>query len=151
VNPELKSKLILATVCLGLGAIAGYELVPTRVEYKEKVVEKIVTQTETKKDRDLVRVKETRPDGTTITRTEIKDRTETNSSSATTKVAETSKTTERRTPVNLSLLAGKPLGNIVNAEYTFGLHASKQLLGPLSLGVWGTTDKTIGLSLGVSL
>jgi uncharacterized protein YejL (UPF0352 family) len=116
VNPELKSKLILATVCLGLGAIAGYELVPTRVEYKEKVVEKIVTQTETKKDRDLVRVKET-----------------------------------RRTPVNLSLLAGKPLGNIVNAEYTFGLHASKQLLGPLSLGVWGTTDKTIGLSLGVSL
>ena len=50
--------------------------------------------------------------------------------------------------INIALLSGYNVLHPVGVEY--GLSVSKQLLGPINVGVFGLTGGTIGVSLGMS-
>jgi hypothetical protein len=136
--------LTIAAVALIVGAAGAYGLMPKKVEIKEKIVQVKVSDTERTRDRDVVRVREKRPDGTEVVRTEIKDRTTESSQTEERSESEKSKVVERGSGLAVYGLVKGPLGA---PEY--GAMVSKKLLGPLSLGAFGFTDRTYGLSIGL--
>ena len=92
-------------------------------------------------------IKVTKPDGTITETTTTKTESET--------VTNTNNKTEtivqgKKSSLNLSALAGinvtNPSGGII-----FGGHISKQILGPISIGVFGLSNGTAGLSVGIQL
>lgn len=58
---------------------------------------------------------------------------------------EKTKLNAARSKVNLSALVGTDLYKPV-----YGGHISKELLGPISVGAWGLTNATFGVSIGVN-
>ncbi len=50
--------------------------------------------------------------------------------------------------VNISLLAGVSKGSTVN-PLIFGASVTKPILGPITVGIWGFTDLSCGVSIGV--
>ena len=50
--------------------------------------------------------------------------------------------------VNISLLAGVSKGSTLN-PLIFGASVSKPILGPITVGIWGFTDLSCGVSIGV--
>lgn len=86
------------------------------------------------------------PDGTQITKT-VTDTT-TTSQKDKSKEIDTKKVIEAIEPkVNVNVLMGYNRNNL--HELIIGAHVSKQLLGPVSFGVWATTEKSFGVSVGL--
>ena len=50
--------------------------------------------------------------------------------------------------LQVSALVGTSLTNL--GQPTYGLAASKQVIGPFSVGVWGFTDSRFGISISIS-
>lgn len=114
-----------ALVIFLVGGALGYYMMPKKeiVRVVEKQVDRVVTVIK-------------KPDGTvekiTVDKSKIisEDRTKVNVG---------------RSKVNLSLLGGTDFSRPV-----YGLHVSKELIGPISVGLFGLTNKTVGLSLGIN-
>lgn len=160
---------VLAKVLIGIGLCvllfaAGRYSAPTRVITETKIVtvEKKVTDTKTKTDIDQHKKTEIvtirHPDGTVETHTIITDDrqiakgTDTKTKEETSKSSDTKKEVVRSSdPVTIALLAGTklPLGPL--SQPVYGVCVSKPVLGPIAVGVWGMNDRTVGLSLGISL
>lgn len=113
----------------------------------EKVVTRTVTVEveKTKSKQDSTTIKVTKPDGTITETTTTKTETET--------VTNTNNKTEtivqnKKSALNVNALAGinvtNPAGGII-----FGGHISKQIFGPVSIGVFGLSNGTAGLSVGL--
>lgn len=141
----MKNKLIVISIILLMGIAIGRFLSPdkvkteTRVVEVEKIVEKVVRQTVTILEK---------PDGTkeTVIVTDSNTSSKTNEQS-TNAIKEVTGSKDR---INVSVLAGSsfPL-NLSSPIY--GLSANKNILGPISAGVWGLSNKTFGVSLGLNL
>ena len=133
-------KYIIALVIL-IGAFAlGRFTVPTKtvtVEVEHKVED-------THNNTDTIIVEEVKPDGSKITRTEIKSKTDTKIVSD----IKNSTTVQKTSPLNISALAG--IDVIHPTGLIFGGHVSKQILGPVSIGIFGLSNGTAGLSVGLS-
>lgn len=61
--------------------------------------------------------------------------------------SKTSESTSVRSKYSVSALVGTSTSAL---SPVYGVHASKELIGPIQLGVWGTTDGKVGLSVGLS-
>lgn len=146
---SLKRNAVLIGVALG-GAMGGYWFAPQKIKIEERIVEKKVVQTVKDQDKNVVRVREKRPDGTVVTRTEVNTKTTERSKTDESREQEKTKTVQRGASMNLSLLAGKRLDDLSQPP-VYGVAVSRAVLGPISLGLWGLTDKTVGVSLGVQL
>lgn len=154
---------------LAIGAAVGRYTVPTKVVTKieEKIVEKEVIKTkentvrETNKNRELVVTETVLPDGTRkiekhyINRDEIRDtaeRTNLTTTSRDTELHSSTVTTSENANWNISALAtpSHTKDDILSGSLSYGLHVQRRVLGPFSVGAFGLTNKTYGVSIGGS-
>jgi hypothetical protein len=129
--------LLLLVVCFYLGRYTA----PTKVETKTVAVEVEKVKT----NQNVVIVEKINKDGSRVKITQSSSQTYKNTETS----VKNSKVVENKPSVNIHAMAGldvlNPKGVVV------GVHANKQILGPISLGVFGFTNNVIGLSLGMSL
>lgn len=160
-----KTKIAVALVAL-IGAFgAGWYMTPTKtvIKTETKIVEKIVEKEKesvdkTKKNDKVVIVVETvYPDGRRVKETKIVDKgsivvnidKERDSTKDSTTETTTEKTVERaQASLSVSALAAKDVTNLTGAP-AFGAYVSKRVLGPFTVGAFGLSSGTIGVSLGV--
>lgn len=157
--------LIAAGVILLSGYAIGRYTVPAKVV--TKTVTQTVTQVVTKtvevdktdyyKNKILIETVTTKPDGTVIRKREFIDKsiinhddqtdtnTASNSSSSTTNESSKTYSSEKG---SVNALVARNLHHL--SEDIYGLQVSKKLIGPFSVGAFGLTDETLGLSLGVN-
>ena len=131
-----KIKIVVVIIVVAIAFLAGQKSVPEKTKTVE--VEKVVTVVEHK----VITIKEN-PDGskeTTITTDKKTD-------------SKTDKTAEEKTSIksktNISLLVGtsSPLSTL---DTVYGISANKELIGPVTVGAWVLTNKSIGLSIGLN-
>lgn len=170
----IKNKtLLFVGLALLLGFSFGRWAAPTKIEYKKEIVttEKKSTDTEDKKNTDLERNKKmrkiiveiVRPDGTKETTTRYVENTETKKSTdqltktkeeyeKETKEIETKIVENAKSTVHLSALAGHDVTKLTMPQKpSYGGHIQKNILGPITAGLFGLTNGTCGVSLGLSL
>lgn len=159
-------KIIIAGLVILLGGVAiGRYTLPAKVVTKTET--QIVTQVVTKtvevdktdyhKNKVLVETVTTKPDGTVVRKREFLDKseivkddrtnTDTNSNSSTTTHTESSKT-YANDKGSVRALVARNMDHI--SEDIYGVGVEKKILGPFTLGAFGLTDKTLGLSLGMT-
>lgn len=152
-----KTKIIIAVAILAATFIAGRYSRPAKIVTQVKTVE-VEKKTDTSNQ-----TADTHKDET-ITTTENKDGTKTildhivedaGSHTYTTGTDNINQTTEstktvtnNSSSIHLAFLAGTTTSNIGLMNY--GGYASKQVLGPFSLGVWGLSIGAGGLAIGVN-
>lgn len=132
---------IAVIVALGLFAFGYYRGVKSVnvvasaevVEVKDKEVDKHVETVTTKDKEGNVKI-------VTIADTVSKSRNN--------KRFETTTTVKALPKINVSLLGGY---DFEHKEFIYGLSISKEIYGPLTVGVFGLNNKTAGLSVGLSL
>lgn len=132
-----------------LGAALAYSLTPTKTETKYQVVEKRVEVQVEKREMVKRILTVTKPDGTKTSETVVSSVLQSTNASQTLTNASGSTITDRSHPgVYLGALVGSKgsLGGVV-----YGAFISKQVLGPVSLGVWGLASAEFGVSLGLVL
>lgn len=144
---SLKAKVIFFVACLCVLAMVvlaikrSYELNPGITDTK---VDKSVadTHTTTKKQTTITETKDKKV--TVIT--EDTDKTKSKKEQET-EVVKTVPTSTRQ-GYNISIDAG--IIDWSDKRPLYGLSVNKEVLGPLTLGVWGRTNGSVGLSIGVS-
>lgn len=103
-----------------------------------KSSESNTTETDTKKETSTTVKEETRPDGTKIKETTTISKKEDSKKSETIKVVDNAKPNWK-----VGALAGF---NLDTKYPVYGAAVEKRLMGNVFVGVWGTTDKQIGVS-----
>ena len=157
---ELSKKQIavglIATCALGvaIGRFAG----PQKVEEHKTSTTQINKEVKTQIDRDKRVEKQikvlVRPDGT---REEITSIVETSTTQKKQESETEGKKTESQSKLieyakqktSIAVLAGPNIGDLSGGMF-YGVHGSYQLLGPISVGVFGFTDGRTGISAGLS-
>jgi len=134
------NKYIIGGVLLALVAAfaAGRYLTPTKVETKIVTVEVEKKHEETKTKTTTVK----KPDGTTTTTTESDTKVDTN----TTTNSKSDTIVEHKVgTLNISALAG---ADVTIPRLVYGLSVTKSIIGPVTIGLWGLSNKTVGGSIG---
>lgn len=133
-----KAKVILVVLTLVL-AFAGGRYSVQQPNTSATTDTKIDKDTHTKKT--VVIIKE--PDGkettTTVVERDTKTKTDTNTSNTTTQV--------KRNTLSVAALAGIEVND---KQMVYGASVSKEVLGPVTVGAWGLTNGTVGVSLGIN-
>lgn len=148
-----KSIIIAGVVLLVLGYGIGRFTTPDKIVTQTKIVtvtdEKSVTDKKVDSTTKITEVKN--KDGTVTTVTEIDSHSDTNRQKEkdTSIVDEETKTVENnKSSLNVSVMAGLDVTNPAGG-YIIGGQITKRMLGPITLGVWGLSNKTGGLSVGL--
>ena len=144
-----KLHYIIITVLVVTAFAAGRFLTPekVKVETRTVTVEVIKKEENTQVDTHVVEV--TKPDGTKIVETTTQTNTQITTIKDKDKTTEASKTVSSNTQtLAVNVLAGLDVTNPSNG-FVYGAHVSKQLLGPISFGLFGLTNKTAGISVGL--
>ncbi len=145
-NYKFKST-ILAILIAGAFAAGRYSVA------KPEVVTKNVTQASVKTDENkdihkvVVTKTVTQPSGVKETDTTVTTDTTVHDTQDT---QETSKTMTDIIPAKTGTLNISALGAYSNGSLTYGASVTKQIIGPLTAGVFGLTNGTIGVSIGMS-
>jgi hypothetical protein len=130
-NKKLLSAL---AVTLIVGLVSGYKWQESRCN--------VTSNTDiSKEEKDVTTITEeiVSPDGTKKTTTTTKDKSkQTNISKEVIKIADKPK-------VKVNLLAGMSL---TDRSMVYGMEISKKVFDQLSVGVWGTSSKEVGISVG---
>ena len=151
-----KVKVIIGAVAIVVAFAVGRYSGPEKIKVETKIVtvEKD-TKTDTSDTQDhkkITIVDTTKPDGTkTKTTTIVDDKeaqdTKTETDQTTTKESQTTEITKGSNKVLVSGLIARNLSSFASPIY--GASISKPILGPLYIGAFGLTDKTIGVSIGL--
>lgn len=138
-------QIALAIVLVfALGLSIGRFATPTKVETKTVTVE-VEHKAEDKKV-DKVTTITVKPDGTKTTT--ITDKTETTTKTDVSDIKTSSKLVENKhSDLNISVLAGV---DITNPKIIYGASVTKGIIGPVSIGIWGLTNGTVGASVGLN-
>jgi hypothetical protein len=158
--------VFIAVVAFAFGRYTTPEKVKVETVTKTVEVEKKTHDATTQIDqnrnrkREIETVELVRPDGSKETRTKTVETTETNRDRTTT-VSDREKSTttrdeETRKEVSkasgstvVSVLGGAKLDDWVSGK-RYGLAVTRNVIGPVTIGVWGLNDTTCGLSVGLS-
>jgi hypothetical protein len=138
------NKVIITIIVLAATFAAGRQSSPEKIKTQIQTVEveKIVTVVK----REVVTIVENTDGSKTTT---IVTDTNTNSQTNTTASNETKEQTRKGNKVNVSILAGtSPAFNLT--EVTYGASISKEMIGPITVGAWALTNKSVGLSIGLN-
>lgn len=131
---NIKVTVVCGMVLFATGLGVGRYLTPQNSTEIEKQKEETQTEKETT---DRVT---TNPDGTKTVEHIVKD------TKKETKEKESLKIVESKKPDwKVSALVGYSFDK---KNEVYGLDVQKRMLGAISIGVWGTTEKTAGLSIG---
>lgn len=135
-----RSKYILFVIVIIVSYATGRYMSPEKVKTEIKTVE--VEKTTTKVEHKIVKIKENK-DGSkeTVIVTDSRSGATTNSRSQT-----ETKELINKGSFNISVLAGSsiPINGVL------GVSATKNVLGPITVGAWGLTNGTAGLSVGLN-
>lgn len=158
---ETKTKIIIATISLITAFAFGRYSVPERVKIETKIVEveKKTSDKNSEAERNKKKTTETKetvkPDGTRETTTKTTEETEVSKKNNEHSTDETSKNSESSKEVisgqsktSLNVLAGVK-ANDITGGLIYGVSVTKPILGPISIGIWGLTNSTIGASVGL--
>lgn len=162
---ENRTIVILSTLMLVTSFAIGRWSAPERVKIETHTVEveKKTDSSQSASDRDRKRettkTEVTRPDGTvektekTVETTETHKETDRRDTSESARSNETSKeVTHASAKVTIAALAGVRLSSLTTASpVLYGAQVYRPVLGPIGIGVWGFTDLSFGVSLGISL
>lgn len=152
-----KQTVIAIIVTLLVGAAIGRYSLPAKVEVRTEVktVEKIVKDTEKQKDTDkVITIVETKlPDGTVTKKTEIVDKSKTETTTKTTTDKDTDSMSESVTTYAtkdwfVRGMAGFKLDGAAPTQYGIGI--DRRILGPIHVGGYGFTDGKFGVEVGLS-
>lgn len=140
-----KNKLMLgiALLLIAIGYGIGYFTKPTKVE--TVTVEKVRIEKQAAETKIVYREKITKPDGTVTEIEQSKTDTKTLENAQSEKSAES--IVKNDLGLNLSALAISDVNNLAAREY--GIHVTKRVLGDFTVGAMATTDKKIGVSVGI--
>lgn len=154
---NLKTKSIIIVVCLACAYAFGRYSAPEKIITETKIVE--VDKKTDKTDSDTEKYKKTTtevvvsPDGTKKETTTITE--DTNRHTDKESIEDSSKSQEDKKVIigasghlNASVLVGADISSPYGLIY--GLHMSRNFIGPITLGVFGMTNKTVGISLGLT-
>lgn len=131
---NLKLTVILCLLSAVLASAITYYMLPQKTIETTKEVIKTDVKT-------VVRTVK-QPDGTTDTTTTIEDhstRTETSKN----------QTVVARSKLSASLLVANDFSTRL-FQPIYGAHVSKEILGPITVGVFGLSNATVGLSVGLN-
>jgi hypothetical protein len=153
-----KTIIIVFVVAVACAFASGRLLAPVKVVTKVVEVEKKVETTATQKDehKETTVVETQRPDGTKQTTTKIVEDASTHAKTAETdqtNKSSVSEVTRDSSSLSISLLAGAPLtlnGGLGVGLPAYGVHVSKRILGPISVGAFGFSNGLAGVSVGLS-
>lgn len=158
-----KVKVIIVVASLGTAFALGRYTVPTKIKTEIKTVEviKTITVKDTSADKkvhkETTTTESTKKDGTKETKTIVvedsdfkKDTTIVKKDDDKKTSDDKSETTKTGSRLNISALAGAPISLSGLGNFTYGLHISRDLIGPVSVGLWGMSDSTFGLSVGLT-
>lgn len=146
-----KYKVIIVVVALAGAFAAGRYTLPAKVvtEIKEVVKEVKEKETETNKHKETKRVIVTNPDGTITDTTTIVEDTKKNTD--TTTVVDKDKSTNSETTYPTDKVTIQALGGLNFPETpVYGAAVSKPVIGPIVIGLWGLSNKTVGASIGLT-
>lgn len=151
---------ILVFVILTVGAfLAGRYSTPEKIRVETKIVEVEKktedSKTDTDKHKETKTVTETAPDGTTkiitiIVEDENKKTEDKKTSDSVTNRDETKEITRNRSKLSISVLGGT---NFLNPPLVpiYGAHVTYSVLGPITVGAFGLSNLTFGVSIGLNL
>lgn len=150
-----KTKVIISTVVILISFAAGRFSSPEKIKIETKIVEveKKISKTDKKKDTRVKVVTVERPDGTKETTKTIESTATSQNTSASSKSSDShsvNETTRSSSRLNLSVLGGVSYSPFVGVKPVVGGHISKDIVGPISVGIWGTSNIEGGISLGVT-
>ena len=140
--PVKNWEAIVGVVIIVVTFYAGKHSAPTKVETKVVTVEVEKAKVVEKK----VIVEKVNKDGSKTTVTTIDTNTEKERSSAASNI---SSKENKKSPLNVSVMGGLDISDPANG-FIVGAHVTKQLLGPISFGLFGLTNGTAGVSVGFS-
>lgn len=150
-----KTKVIIACAALLAAYAFGRFSAPEKVktEIKTVEVEKKAESTDANKHKETTQTTVTHKDGTTETVTKTVEDT-----SKKTKETDNLSLTQDKTkeiiyssnPVNISVLTGSTLSFSSN-PIIYGGMISRKIIGPVTIGIWGMSNRTGGFTLGLSL
>lgn len=135
----------LVLVCLGLGYAFGVHYAPRTFE-TVKIDEVVKRNNDVKTIKKEVIVKEPNGKETKTIVTETEDKTTTTKEKETSKAVVSGPIEVDKYQVNVMI--GVNRDNFMVPIY--GVSVSKKFIGPISLGAWGLTNGTGGLSVGMS-
>jgi 23S rRNA pseudoU1915 N3-methylase RlmH len=136
-NKEALGGVIIIVIAFYCGKYSAPERIKTEIKVVE--VEKEVKKSEHK----TIKIKQNK-DGSKETIIISDTNTEEKSKEKTT---EEKKEIIRNAKTNISLLVG---GAYPISGPHYGLSVQRQLIGPITLGAWGTTNNNFGLSIGLN-
>lgn len=145
-NPSDRNKVVYLAVIAAIAFCLGYEVDDSRKPSSETVKSTETQQFDTRQTHEHIEtVVSKAPDGSsveTITKDVVID-------------SDRQKTTQKQSSVvveavkpkiNLSVLGGY---DINRHETLYGASASKEILGPVTLGVFGLSNSIVGVSVGI--
>ncbi len=144
-TPKVKYGLMVFGLLASFAA--GRYTTPEKIVIQKEIVE--VEKKVEDKRKEIVKTEVTHPDGTKeiTTKTVVDSTTKTDST-------KTDKELEERTAasskVSISALVGAPLSLSGPITPVYGGHIHRPLLGPISLGLWGLSNATAGVSIGLT-
>lgn len=151
---ETRTKVIIASLSLVSSFALGRFTTPVKVITETKTIE--VEKKEKTKDKEKHKrtevIEVVKPDGSKETHTIITDDTESHSKSTDNKTVNTdtrTETTRNSSPVTISALGGMSADDLGKPIY--GLSITKSILGPITVGAFGMTNRVVGISLGLTL
>jgi len=156
-----KTKVVLTIVALATSFAFGRYFAPTKIKIQEKIVEvdtkssdKTTEATRDKRKETVVK-EVVKPDGTRETETRTIEETTaskgTKEKTSETKTTESEKSTEiTRSTGRLNISALASVDTSKPTQVNYGLSVTRDVIGPISIGVFGFTNKTYGASLGLS-
>lgn len=166
-------KLVASMAVLVLVSFAsGRYLVPEKIKIEKQIVtvekktedKKIADTTNIHKDKTYTKTSTTKKnkDGSSVTTTTttVQDKTKSDhdsiSSDRDTSVASSSNTqtkevTTSSSKVNFGLMTGPDLSHGLNMNtIVYGGYFNRPILGPITMGVWGLSNSTYGVSMGLT-
>lgn len=162
-----KTKIIIVVVGLGVAFATGRYTVPVKTVIQTKTIEvekkdvKTDTKVDRKKHKDTTVIVVKTPDGavTTTTKTVEDDNvgkdTKSDTNTKTQDQSDTSQTTVKENGhLNISFLAGiNPFNPSINSTVNplvYGGIVTRDIIGPVSCSIWGFSNGTIGVGIGLS-
>jgi hypothetical protein len=152
-----KTRIIVEIIIMAVAFSTGRWLAPEKIKTEIKTVEvekKTDDKQEDKQDHKKVTIIETtKPDGTKTKTTTITDDRDDKSDdkstdNTTTTTDKTKEVTRGSSPLTISFMAG--MGIPAPATPIYGLSITRPVLGPVTLGLFGMTNRTGGVSVGLT-
>lgn len=140
-----KTKIIGSIIIIAVSFAFGRYTAPSAAI---KTIETNQTDTETQKDTHKETTITKDKNGNEVTKI-IEDSTTKKDKQSTTNIDQTV-TPSNKDILNVSALVATDGFSLSNITPVYGLSVTKNLLGPITVGAFGLTNRTVGLSIGVN-